>query len=101
VVLIWGVVLFAPLVCILDCHLRVHTVPALRSVFVCDLRAQAGSMPTQAPTSTILPTIVYDALIPILCWGVLLGCLMMLLVQKPTARAQYTHAPLTPPPRSA
>ncbi|GAB4127709.1 MAG: hypothetical protein Fur005_40880 [Roseiflexaceae bacterium] len=100
IVLIWAVVLFAPLVCIIDCHLRLHAAPTLASIFICDLRGQAGRMPANAPHATALPTIIYDVMIPIGGWVTLLCCLLRLLHWLPAGRSQDADAPLTPPPRS-
>jgi hypothetical protein len=75
--------------------------PTLVSVFVCNLRGQAGCMPVNAPHATALPTIMYDVMLPIVEWVALLRCLLRLPRWLPAGRSQYIYPPITPPPRGA
>jgi hypothetical protein len=98
--------LFAPLVCILQCHLFLHTNAAnspASTLFVCHLHeapALSHSQPgTALPQTVVLPRVVYDLLLT----NSLALALLVLVAAHVTLRAAPSTPcflqPPTPPPR--
>lgn len=102
---IWFVALFAPLVCILHCHvLALPTFhPTGQLLFVCHMPHAAAvqqppptTLPARAP---LLPRILYDLL---LTASLLLPVLVQVrdrVAHSSLALASYAYPPPTPPPR--